>query len=66
MNSENRYSHLLRPLEIGRTRLANRVVSFAFLWTFIRGSLLGSLTGFRHPSASDNQPRMDNPLRDHI
>ena len=24
-----------------------------------------SLTGFRHPSASENQPRMDNLLRDH-
>ena len=26
MNSDNTYPHLLRPLEIGRTRLANRVV----------------------------------------
>ena len=26
MKSENRYPHLLRPLEVGRTRLANRVV----------------------------------------
>ena len=26
MNSENPYPHLLRPLEVGRTRLANRVV----------------------------------------
>ncbi|MDE0172921.1 MAG: FAD-dependent oxidoreductase [Defluviicoccus sp.] len=25
MNSENRYPHLLRPLDVGRTRLANRV-----------------------------------------
>ena len=26
MNSENAYPHLLRPLDVGRTRLANRVV----------------------------------------
>ena len=26
MKSENPYPHLLRPLEVGRTRLANRVV----------------------------------------
>ena len=32
----------------------------------IRGSPLGSLTGFRHLSASENQSRMDNLLRDHI
>ena len=40
----------------GRVLLGGRGVSFAFLWTFIRGSLLDSLTGFRHPSASRISP----------
>ncbi len=31
----------------------------------LRGSLLGSLTGFHHPSASEIRSRMDNLLRDH-
>ena len=42
-------------------------VRFAFLWTFIRGYLLGSLTAVRHPLASAIQSRMDNLLeRSHL